>query len=108
VTKAKVSICIPTFSAGSFLSTAIESVPCKGFADYELIVLDDASTDATPDLVRSYVDPRLCYIRFERQLGQAGAWHRCVALARAEYVRLLHADNIIPPGFSRRTGGLES
>src|SRR5262249_53252835 len=53
-----VSICIPTYNSARYLPEAIESVLAQEFADYELVVCDNASTDATPEICRRYRDPR--------------------------------------------------
>jgi glycosyltransferase involved in cell wall biosynthesis len=92
-------VCIPTFNAADYLREAIESVLDQGFADYELIVYDDASIDHTPRVMERYHRSRVRYVRSEMNLGQAGAWNRCVALARGDYIALLHADDRYLPGF---------
>jgi len=97
--KPKMSICIPTYNTARYLPEAIESALRQDFTDFELLICDDASTDETPELVRRYDDPRICYSRSERRLGQAGTWNRCVALARGEYIALLHADDRYLEGF---------
>jgi len=105
----KVSVCIPTFNTARYLPEAVQSVLDQEFTDYELVVYDDASTDGTPDLVRRWSGSRLRYVRSDRNLGQAGAWNRCVELARGEYVALLHADDRYLPGFlAERVSTLES
>jgi len=98
-TPPKISVCIPTFNTARYLAEAIESVLGQTFTDYELVVYDDASTDETPEVMRRFADPRLRYVRSEHNLGQAGAWDRCVSLASGEYVALLHADDVYLSGF---------
>jgi glycosyltransferase involved in cell wall biosynthesis len=95
----EVSVCIPTYNSAPYLRQAIESVLGQEFGDYELIVCDDASTDATPELCRSYRDPRLRYLRYEENAGQAGNFNRCLREARGEFLTLLHADDYFLPGF---------
>jgi glycosyltransferase involved in cell wall biosynthesis len=92
-------VCIPTFNAARYLREAVDSVLDQGFPDYELIVYDDASTDHTPRVIERYPSSQVRYIRSDTNLGQAGAWNRCVALARGDYVALLHADDRYLPGF---------
>lgn len=95
----KVSVCIPTFNAARYLPEAIDSVLDQGFLDYELVVYDDASTDDTARVIKHYPPSQVRYIRSETNLGQARAWNRCVALARGDYVALLHADDRYLSGF---------
>jgi glycosyltransferase involved in cell wall biosynthesis len=95
----KVSVCIPTYNSARYLPTAIESVLAQEFTDYELIICDNASTDETQELCRSYPDPRIRYVRFDELVGQGGNWNRCLRMASGEYVALLHADDQYLPQF---------
>jgi glycosyltransferase involved in cell wall biosynthesis len=95
----KVSVCIPTFNTARYLPEAIDSVLDQSFSDYELVVYDDASTDDTSRVMERYRSTKVVYVRFDTNLGQAGAWNHCVSLARGEYVALLHADDRYLPGF---------
>jgi glycosyltransferase involved in cell wall biosynthesis len=98
----KVSVCTPTYNGARYVARAIESVLEQDFDDYELVVCDDGSTDATPDLVRSYDDPRIRYRRFEERAGQSGNFNRCLSAARGAYFTMLHDDDFLLPGFLRR------
>jgi glycosyltransferase involved in cell wall biosynthesis len=95
----RVSVCIPTYNSARYLAEAIESVLAQTFANFELIVCDNASTDDTPAVSRRYTDPRFRYVRFEELVGQGGNWNRCVGLASGKYVALLHADDVYLPDF---------
>ena len=97
----RVSICIPTYNSASYLPKAIESVLGQDFVDFELVICDDLSTDATPEICRSYDDPRIRYIRYTENAKQAGNFNRCLREARGEYLTLLHADDWLLPGFIR-------
>jgi len=92
-----VSVCIPAYNAGRFIGETIESVLAQSYRDFELIVVDDASTDHTVGIVRRYTDPRLRLLRNERNLGLAGNWNRAVAEARGRYVKLLCQDDLLRP-----------
>jgi glycosyltransferase involved in cell wall biosynthesis len=98
----KVSICIPTYNSARFLGETIESVLAQQFADFELVVCDNASTDETPELCGRYPDPRLRHVRFEQLVGQAANWNRCLELATGELVILLHADDLLVPEYLER------
>jgi glycosyltransferase involved in cell wall biosynthesis len=97
----KVSICIPAHNAGDYLSLAIDSALGQEFDDFEVVVVDNASTDGTRELCEKYTDPRFRY-EYEGSPGQSIAWNRCVETARGDYVILLHADDELLPGFLRR------
>lgn len=91
----KVSVCIPVFNGANYIAESIESVLAQSFADFELIVCDNCSTDTTADITRSFRDSRLTYVRNERNLGAAGNANRCLQLARGEYISLWHHDDIM-------------
>jgi len=105
----RVSVCIPTYNSAHFLKEAIDSVLAQELPDFELVISDNASTDGTPELCRTYSDPRIRYVRFEELVGQAGNWNRCVELAQCDLVALLHADDRYLAGFlAQRVRALEA
>src|SRR6185369_9344879 len=95
----KVSVCIPTYNTARYLAEAIDSVLAQEFTDFELVICDNASTDATPEVCRSYSDPRIRYIRFTELTNQAGNFNRCLDEVSGEVFTLLHADDCFLPGF---------
>jgi glycosyltransferase involved in cell wall biosynthesis len=94
----RVSICIPTYNYARFLPAAIESVLAQDYADYELIVVDNASEDETAAVLARYGD-RLEAHRNERNLGLFGNFGRCLELARGDLVKFLAADDWLHPAF---------
>ncbi|HEY9106437.1 MAG TPA: glycosyltransferase family 2 protein [Roseateles sp.] len=90
-----VSVCIPTYRGGAYLAAAIESVLKQSLTDLELIVVDDQSPDDTEAIVRGFDDPRLRYVRNERNLGPQGNWNRCLELATGKYFKLLPHDDLL-------------
>jgi glycosyltransferase involved in cell wall biosynthesis len=93
------SICIPTYNAQGYLREAIESVLAQTFSDFELVICDDASTDATADLVGEFQDERIHYLPFSENLGQSGNFNRGIDNARGEFWTLLSADDRFLPNF---------
>jgi len=91
----KVSVCIPTYNYGRYIAEAIESVLCQSFADFEILVVDDASTDSTEEILRSFAaqDSRVRYIRHEVNTGMVENWNYCLHEARGEYIKFLFADD---------------
>ncbi len=80
-----------------FLPAAVESVLAQTLADWELVVVDDGSTDATPAAIRPYLaDPRVRYVRSDR-LGVARAKSLGVGLSRGRFVAFLDADDAWQP-----------
>lgn len=90
-----VSVCIPTYMGADFIGAAIESVLMQTFSDFELIVIDDNSTDETESIVANYNDSRIRFLRNDRNLGPEGNWNRCLSEARGRYFKLLPQDDLI-------------
>lgn len=96
----KVSVCIPTHNGGKYLPGAIASVVEQTFADYEIVIVDNASSDDTEAVVRTlceHYSQNFRYFRNPSNLGLAGNLNRCVAHARGEYIKLLCVDDLLLP-----------
>jgi len=95
----KVSICIPTYNYGQFIADTIESVLAQSYVDYELIVVDNCSSDNTRDIVSAYMakDRRIRYYCNESNIGMVGNWNRCLQYTRGDYVKILCADDLLDP-----------
>ena len=93
----KVSVCIPVFNPGPFLTDAINSVLAQTFTDFELLVVDDASTQPVEAMVSRYNDSRLRFEKNPRNLGLVSNWNRCLALAGGEYTTIFHQDDLMRP-----------
>ncbi|MBY6032511.1 glycosyltransferase family 2 protein [Marinobacter daepoensis] len=88
-----VSVVTPTFNRADYLPVAVESVLAQSMADFELIVVDDGSTDGTEELMQRYLsDPRVKYFYQENQ-GQSVARNRGIDEARGQYICFLDSDN---------------
>jgi glycosyltransferase involved in cell wall biosynthesis len=98
----KVSVCIPTYNKARYLANAIESVLAQTFTGFELIVIDDASTDETAQVLRQFADPRLRVEVNPANLGFARNFVRCLQLARAGYVMIFHDDDCMLPRLLER------
>jgi hypothetical protein len=98
----RVAVCLPTFNKARYLPAAIESVLAQEFRDYELLIVDDASTDHTGEVVQGFRDSRLRYVRNPENIGLVGNWNRCLEMARAEYSIIFHDDDVMLPGLLRR------
>ena len=92
------SIVIPTHNYGHMIHTALESVVGQGRDDVEILVIDDASTDNTSDVVSNYAEATV-YVRLEKNVGPALAWQYGLEMARGEFVCKLDADDWQLPGF---------
>ncbi len=94
-----VSIIVPCFNGEDYVGDAIASALDQTYADIEVIVIDDASTDNSPDVIRSAaaLDRRLTPIYLEENAGPAAARNAALAAARGEWVTLLDADDLYRP-----------
>jgi glycosyltransferase involved in cell wall biosynthesis len=95
-----VSICIPTYNRAGMISRAIESALGQSYRNIEVIVVDNASTDATAAVVASFNDERLRYVKNLSNLGLFGNFNRCIELATGSYLHILHSDDYIDPTFT--------
>ena len=86
------SIIIPAFNRASPLPKAIDSVLAQTFSYWELIIVDDGSTDKTSELVHGYSEPKVRY-HFQENAGRSAARNSGINLARAEYICFLDSDD---------------
>src|ERR1700733_5357754 len=89
------SVLIPTYNREEYLRQAIDSVLAQSFTDYEIFVIDDGSTDHTPELLRSYGN-RIRVLRQQNQ-GPEAARNRPAAQASGEYLAFLDSDDLLLP-----------
>jgi glycosyltransferase involved in cell wall biosynthesis len=105
----KISVLIPTCNYARFLPEAIESVLAQDFADFELLIADDASTDDSADVIHRYAaaDARIRVHRHPHNLGMVANWNWCLREARGEYVKFLFGDDrLAVPQALRRLAAL--
>ncbi len=89
-----ISIILPTFNRGYILSKAIDSVIQQTYTDFELIIIDDGSSDNTSEIVRRYHDARIRYIQYYPNKGGNHARNVGIHLAEGEYLAFIDSDNI--------------
>lgn len=92
-----VSVVLAVFNGGELLRSSIESILRQSFQDFELLVVDDGSSDVTPDILRSYNDPRLRVLTNEKNLGLTRSLNRGLNEARGEFVARQDADDLSAP-----------
>lgn len=98
MSQAKISVLLPTYNYAHYLDQTIPSVLNQTFKEFELIIVDNHSTDNTTEVVKKYLnDPRVCYYRNEKNLGLVGNWNRCLQYPSTEYIKFICADDMIHP-----------
>ena len=88
----KVTVIIPTFNRGYCLAESIQSVLRQGFTDFDLIVVDDGSTDNTPEIMDQF--PGVQQIRLEENRGVSFARNQGIAVAKGEWIAFLDSDDL--------------
>jgi glycosyltransferase involved in cell wall biosynthesis len=91
-----VSICIPAYNNERFLKETLESVLCQSYVDFEVLVIDDCSTDRTAEIAGEFAaqDRRIRVLVNQENLGMVPNWNRCLELARGTYIKYLFGDDL--------------
>lgn len=92
-----VTIGIPSFNCADHVVRAVSSALGQTYDHLEVLVIDDASTDATWDALSAMQDPRLQLIRNSQNLGAVANWNKVLMQARGQFIRLLHSDDFLEP-----------
>ena len=97
--KPLVSICIPTYNNAPMVVDALRSAMAQTYGNVEILVLDNASTDATSQVVAEVTcgDARVRYVRNETNLGMIGNFSACIYAAHGNYIKFLCADDLLMP-----------
>jgi glycosyltransferase involved in cell wall biosynthesis len=92
-----VTICLPVYRGAEWIGNAIESCLGQTETRFELLVVDNDSDDETVSIARSFDDPRIRVVVNSSNLGMMPNHNRAAALARGEFVKFLHADDLLGP-----------
>lgn len=99
---AKVTVLMPTYNVAPFVREAIESVLRQSYRDFELLVIDDCSSDETIEVVRTIDDARIRIVQNEKNLGLAENLNRGLSHINTEYVARMDGDDIAEPFWLER------
>lgn len=94
-----VTICVPTYNGARHLRECLDSALGQTFHDFELVIVDDGSSDETTTIAQEYVerDSRVHLSVNDQHLGLVPNWSRCVALARGRWIKFLFQDDYLEP-----------
>jgi glycosyltransferase involved in cell wall biosynthesis len=92
----KITVLMPAYNAAKYIGEAIASVLEQTFTDFELLIINDGSTDRTADIVRSFSDPRIVLVS-QANKGVAAALNRGLTYAQAPYIARFDADDVCYP-----------
>lgn len=93
----KVSVLIPSFNLAPFIADAVEGVLSQSFRDWELLIEDDGSTDASLSVLEEFVDPHITVVKNPTNRGANVTTNSLLARAKGEYIALLAADDVWEP-----------
>ncbi|WP_338758036.1 glycosyltransferase family 2 protein [Nocardia vulneris] len=94
---ASLSVCVPAYNSARTLATTLRSVLDQD-AEFELVVLDNASTDDTGAIARSFEDPRIRVLRNDAVLPIGDNWNTVIRASRGDLVKVVCADDVLRPG----------
>jgi glycosyltransferase involved in cell wall biosynthesis len=106
--KVEISVLMAAYNAEALIQESIESILSQTFDDFEFILIDDGSTDTTPDIMKSYKDKRIRMVSQEN-MGLARSLNKGLRMAKGRYIARLDADDIaLPHRLERQYGFMES
>jgi glycosyltransferase involved in cell wall biosynthesis len=92
-----ISVLMPVYNEEKYLSEAIDSILNQTYTDFEFIILNDGSTDRTEDIILSYDDPRIVYVKNTENLQIVKTLNKGINLAKGKYIARMDADDISFP-----------
>lgn len=107
----KISVVMSAYNAEKYLREAMDSILSQTFADFQLIVIDDKSTDASGAILKEYAarDARVVVLENEENMGLTKSLNRGLSIARGEYIARMDADDIsVPDRFQKQVDFLDS
>lgn len=93
----EISVIMPVYNREEYIREAIESILAQSFTDFEFIIVDDGSTDRTPEIVRGYRDPRIKTIYNKCNRGNYPARNRGYDCSRGNYICVMDSDDVALP-----------
>ncbi len=104
-----ISVLLPVFNAEGYIERAIESILAQTYDNFELLVINDGSTDGTKALVEKYKDPRIVFIDLPENVGLINALNNGLDLAKRKYIARMDADDVcLPTRFEKQIAFLEA
>ncbi|MBF0465061.1 MAG: glycosyltransferase [Nitrospirae bacterium] len=88
----EISVVMPAYNHENYVADAIDSVLLQTFKNFELIIVNDGSTDGTADVIKQYNDPRIRYY-YQKNGGSHDAINKGISLARGDYVAIINSDD---------------
>jgi glycosyltransferase involved in cell wall biosynthesis len=93
----RITVLMPVYNAERFLKEAIHSILNQTYRNFELLIIDDGSTDRSAEIIRSYTDPRIRFVQNEKNLGISETLNRGIDLSSTDLIARMDADDISYP-----------
>jgi glycosyltransferase involved in cell wall biosynthesis len=93
----RVTVLMPVYNGERYLKEAVKSILAQSYTDFELLIINDGSTDRSAEIIKSFSDKRIQLIINERNIGQAETYNKGIKIANGNYIALMHADDISLP-----------
>ena len=93
----QITVAMPVYNGEGYVHLAIQTVLDQTYSDFELLIVDNCSTDGTLEVVKAFSDPRIRLHVNSSNLGMVGNWNRSVELATGEYIKFLSHDDLLDP-----------
>lgn len=102
----KFSVVISVYNKGNFIKKTLESVFNQSITDYEVIIVNDASTDHSETVIQSVSQEKIIYFKLKKNKGAAAARNKAIQLATGDYIALLDGDDIWYPDYLKEINNL--
>ena len=89
-----ISVLLPAFNAEKYIESSIQSILNQTYSNFELIILNDGSSDSTEEIIKSFKDTRILYINNEQNIGLVSTLNKGLKLAKGKYIARMDADDI--------------
>ena len=92
-----ISVCVPLYNGAAFLEECLQAIVDQEFEDFEVLILDDCSSDDGPAIARRFVegDKRFRFVANDRNLGLVGNWNECIRVATGRWIKFLFQDDVM-------------
>lgn len=90
-----VTVAIPSYNHAKYIGETIQSALDQTFQDFEILIIDDASTDNTLEIIKSFNDKRIRLILSEKNSGVCGTTNMCIVQAQGKYIALIASDDVM-------------
>jgi glycosyltransferase involved in cell wall biosynthesis len=105
----KITVLLPVYNAAQFLRQAIDSILSQTFSDFELLIVNDGSTDSSAEIISSYSDSRIRVLKNEKNIGLIASLNRGIAETKGKYIARMDADDIsLPDRLQQQVTKMES